>query len=792
MEDLQKTDQELHTQNLRELIAQYLKYWPWFIVTVIIALSIAFIYLRYTTSVYQTKATILIKDERNSSLSEMAAFQDLGLAGALSQSGFENEIIVLKSKSLIERVVKDLKLNIRYFYEGNIQESELFGNVPINVTPLTSSDSLDISATSFYVLPISEFKFQLWKEDDKEKTEYNFGDRVTLEEGDVMVTPNLGVIATSDKFFSTPIKVVINSIYGTVSSYRNSIQMEQLTPLSSVIQLTMNSPNIRKSEAVLNELIRQYNRDAVEDRNMVSRNTAEFIKGRLEIIYDELDSVEIGKVEFKQTNKLTDIAVEGGIILQNESQYTNRVLDVETQIELVRTMLDYVRNGEKFQLLPTNLGIQKDDVAPAIEAYNQAVLSRSRLLSSSTEKNPAVVELNSQIEVLKASVLEGLQSAKISLEIMKSDLNAQEARIGSKISSIPKKEKIFRGINRQQEIKEALYLYLLQKREENAITMAVTTPKAKVVDYAYSSRTPIAPKRKVVWLSALIAGLAIPFLVIYSRNLLDNKIRDKNFIEKNIKDNSVIGEIPKIDKKGNELVQKNDRSIFAESFRILRTNLQYLFVGTGVEKEKGKSVFVTSSVKGEGKTLISINLALTLANTGAKVVLVGGDIRNPQIQRYIPDAPFKNGIVEYLVHEDTTIQDYLYQSELNENLTMLFSGTIPPNPAELWMQNRSETLFAELRSQFDYVIVDTAPAMLVTDTFLINKYADVTLFVMRAGYTQKNLINFAIDSIKGKKLKNVAFVLNNVEFENLGYGNKYGYYYTNDKQTIWQKLRGRF
>src|SRR5690554_2015594 len=254
MEEIQKSNQESQTPNLRELVVQYVKYWPWFLITVIIALSIAFIYLRYSTSVYQTRATILIKDERNSSLSEMAVFQDLGLAGALSQSGFENELIVLKSKNLIERVVKDLRLNIRYFYEGNIQESELYGNVPITVTLLTSSDSLDVNPTSFYVLPVSDFKYQLWMEDSTDKVEYNFGDRVNLEVSDIMVTPNLSVSTDKDKLYSTPIKVVVNSVYSTVAAYRNSVQMEQLTPLSSVIQLTMNSPSIKKSEAVLNEI----------------------------------------------------------------------------------------------------------------------------------------------------------------------------------------------------------------------------------------------------------------------------------------------------------------------------------------------------------------------------------------------------------------------------------------------------------------------------------------------------------------------------------------------------------
>jgi capsular exopolysaccharide synthesis family protein len=787
MEDFHSTNQESQSQNLREILAQYLRYWPWFIFSVIIALSISFIYLRYTTSVYQTKATILIKDERNSALSEMAAFQDLGLAGSLSPSGFENEIIVLQSKSLIERVVKDLRLNIRYFSEGNIQQTELFGNVPINVTSMTSSDGMNFRGTSFYVLPVSEFKFQFWTEEETSKKEYNFGDTISLPTGDIMITPNLRIKVQKDELYSSPIKVVISSIYSTVASYRNSIKMEQLTPMSSVIQLTMNSANTLKSEAVLNELIKQYNKDAIEDRNLVAKNTAEFINGRLVIISEELDSVETGKVEFKQSNRLTDIAVESGIFLQSESQYTNSVLEVETQIELVRTMIDYVKNGNEFDLLPSNLGIQKEGAMAAIASYNQAVLARNRLLSSSTEKNPAVVELNNQIMDLKASVIEGLTNAKISLEITKNDLYSREKSLGSKISTIPKKEKIFRGIMRQQEIKEALYLYLLQKREENAISMAVTTPKAKVVDYGYSSIDPIFPKRNVVRLGAIIAGLLIPFLIIYGRSLLDNKIRDKHFIERKTEDTSVIGEIPKVSE--NVLVQKNDRSVFAESFRILRTNLQYLFVANGTKTETGKSIFITSSVKGEGKTLISINLALTIANTGAKVILVGGDIRNPQLHRYIPQAPYKRGVVEYLIHEDTTIQDYIYESDLHENLTMMFSGTVPPNPAELWLHDRAEVLFSELRNQFDFVIVDTAPAMMVTDTFLINKYADVTLFVMRAGYTQKNLINFAMDSIKTKRLKNVAFVLNNVNHENLGYGNKYGYYYTDDPRTKWDKIK---
>src|SRR5690554_4651244 len=335
-------------------------------------------------------------------------------------------------------------------------------------------------------------------------------------------------------------------------------------------------------------------------------------------------------------------------------------------------MISYVKNAEESDLLPANLGINNNGASSAIATYNQSVLERDRLLGSSTEKNPAVVNLNDQIRRLKLTVLENLNNAKVSLEIQKNDLNAQEAILDSKISSIPSKEKLFRGINRQQEIKETLYLYLLQKREENAISMAVTTPKAKVVDYAYSSMNPVSPRKDIILLAAFVVGLVIPFSVIYTRNILDNKIHDKAYIEQKIKATSVMGEIPKLEKKDSELVEKNDRSIFAESFRILRTNLQYLFTNISLPEGIGKTIFVTSTIKGEGKTLVSFNLALTLANTGAKVILVGADIRNPQLQRYTPNAPYKKGVVEYLVHKDSNVNDYISKFELNDNLDLLF------------------------------------------------------------------------------------------------------------------------
>ncbi len=799
MEELHIKNAEAQEPSLREQLEQYLKYWPWFVIGVMLSVTISLLYLRYATPIYQSVATILIKDEKNSALSELAAFQDLGLTGSLNQSGFENEILILKSKSLTDRVVQKLNLQVSYYSEGSIKNSELFNNVPFRVTVVTPSDSIMFPINPFFVTVQSDKKFKLWEEDSGIELEQSFGDIVTLPFGNILITSNSDFtgdsIKDSGSSLSMPIKVVINSVSATRAYYRQLIQIEQLNEFSSVIQLSLNASNSNKAEAILNELIAQYNQDAMEDRNMVSKNTAEFINNRLAIITKELDSVETGKVEFKQKSNLTDIAIEGQLFLENESDINKRLLNIEMQLELIRTMITYVQNGGEYDLLPTNVGIQKEGVASSVDSYNQLILERNRLLSSSTSKNPIILRLNDQINALKATVLESLNNAKTSLDISLKDLKSQEMMMNSKLSSIPSKEKAFRSITRQQDIKEALYLYLLQKREENAISLAVTTPKAKVVDYAYSSDFPVSPKKKIVLLAAIVIGLLIPFGVIYVRNLLDNKIRNRAYIERHAPNVPLIGEIPKLKKNEIEVVGKNDRSILAESFRILRTNMDYIFVadpGIDESKSEGKTIFVTSTVKGEGKTLVSYNLALTLANSGSKVVLVGGDIRNPKVHRYTDKVSYKKGVVEYLVQDETSINEFLNQSLDNESLKIIFSGTIPPNPAELWMRPRAKSLFTELKSQFDYVIVDTAPCMLVTDTFLISKYADKTLYVMRAGYTEKRLLDFPLDSIKAKKLKNVAFVLNNVSNTNFGYGNKYSYTYGAQEDTFWQKVKKAF
>src|SRR5690554_6842861 len=371
MEDLQNMAPDNQEITLREQMEQYTRNWVWFVLFSIIALLCAFLYLRYATPIYRSTATILIKDEKNSSLSELAAFQDLGLTGSMNQSGFENELLILKSRTLTERVVRELNLDVRYFSEGNIRTSELYGDAPFTVTVVTSRDSLDFTALPFYISVLSDTKFSLWEEDSKNIKEYNFGDRIKLPVGEIVVTPNSEISKGNATDVSHPIKVEINSVSSMGNHYRQAIQVEQLSDVSSVIQLSLNAANSKKAESILNELIRQYNQDAMEDRNMVAENTSEFIQGRLIIITQELDSVETDKVDFKQDHNLTDIAVEGEMFLSSASEFYKRQVDVEMKLELVKTITQYVKEGNDSDLLPTNLGLEMEGIGTSISAYNQ-------------------------------------------------------------------------------------------------------------------------------------------------------------------------------------------------------------------------------------------------------------------------------------------------------------------------------------------------------------------------------------------------------------------------------------
>lgn len=755
--------------------------------SVLICVVLAFLYLRYTTPIYQTKATIIIKDEKKGGImSELSAFEDMGiLSGMGGGNSIENEMGILRSKQLITDVTKKLQLNVRFFAEGDVNTSELYENRPFEIQILQEKEDEFKDGLSFKITQQTRSGLVLENEETQEEVNVKFGEPVSLDFATIVINQIEGRKQVKD-----PIILRFSSVGAVADSYREKVQLNLTDKNSSLIELNLNDPIKKKAQEILDQLILEYNRQAIEDKNLVARNTASFIEDRLDIITGELDSVETGKEEFKESNQLTDIQAESQLFIENASDFNKKRQDVNTQLELSNAMIEYITKDSDSDLLPSNLGISESGVNSVISEYNTLVLERNRILRGSTAKNPVVIDLNTQIEQIKANVLQSLQRMRSNLRIAKNDLDRQAASMGSKIASVPGKEKQYRGIERQQNIKEALYLFLLQKREETSLSLAVTAPKAKIVDRAYSLQEPVSPKRKIIVLAALILGFIIPFLFIYLKYLFNNKIHSQKDMQRAIKAIPLVGEIPKVIKKDEELIIKNDRSVLSEAFRILHTNLQYLLVNAG-ESAGANVLFVTSTVKGEGKTFTAFNLALTLANSGKKVLIMGGDLRNPQLQRYEMDSKDFKGISDYLVDSTLSLNSLIKQSKLHTNLDLLASGSIPPNPSELWRTTKATTLFEDLKSEYDYIVVDTAPVMLVTDTFLINKYADLTLYVVRAGYTEKKLIDFAADAKKDGKLHDVSFVLNDVKLSNFGYGNKYGYAYGVEKQSFWKEFKSK-
>ncbi|MBE9489975.1 MAG: polysaccharide biosynthesis tyrosine autokinase [Bacteroidetes bacterium] len=778
--------------SLKELIQQYTKHWVWFVLAVSIAFVGAYVYLRYTTTSYQSSATVIIKDEKSGGgAAELAAFAEFGkFFSKFGNNKIENELAVFRSRRIIANVIKELNLNIAYASVGTVKSSEMYEYKPFIVQYLSFTDSLRNNPIPVLFLEtLSEIEYKVTNESATINGTYSFGEKVSMPFGDITVLPVLDNLELFNNFIGKSISVIYRPIESVSLAYQKRIKVVNEINNSNVVEIKMNSPVTQKAEDFINELIFQYNKDAINDRNQIATKTSKFIDSRLEIITRELDSVERNKERFKSSNRLTNIEAEAQLILENASEFNKRQLDVATQLELANTMIDYMEKSTSNDLLPANIGLDGEGISENVNNYNLLILQRNKLLKNATAKNPVVINVNNQIEQFRATILSSLKNTSNALKVSMRELNYRESALNARITKVPAQEKVFRDIERQQIVKEQLYLFLLQQREEASISLAVTAPKAKIVDRAFSGKVPIFPNKMLVYLGALLAGLLLPFLIIYISYLLNTKVSSRRDVERVLYNTTMLGEIPKVKNGDKDYIQQNDRSILAESFRILRTNLQYLFIDKLNKTEASKTIFVTSTIKGEGKTLVAFNLALTLALTNKKVVLVGADIRNPQLQRYLPEnLKNKKGITEYIIDDSTTIDSIISSCEYDKNLNIILSGAIPPNPAELLMQKRTKSFFNELKESFDYIIVDTAPSMLVTDTVIINELADITLYIVRAGFTDKKLLEFPKDAIDDGRLSNVALVLNNVDLNNFGYGNKYGYTYSNEKKSFIKRI----
>ena len=754
--------------DIKAEIQRYLRYWPWFVLGVFLTLTAAVLYLKYTSKVYQTQAKVKILDE-----SEGLELPTSAFIFNRSNINLENEIEIMTSYLILEQVARDLNLNASFFEEGNIQTSQL-ASLPFDYQQIVKADS--IAQAVSYKVYVEADGFEIENQETDETL--TFPEHNTYLKAHKLPFQLRLNAQTRESNLGKTFVIYLEPLKETAMKLKEAVEVETIGDQSDILRLSIKGESPKRSETILNKLIEVFNQDGIEDRQLVSKRTLEFIDERFVFLAQELDSIELDRQEFKQDNNLVDLTVDAELGIEQRSQSDAQVFEMENQLALAKILQEALSAQETAELLPANIGIENNGINTLIEDYNSIVLNLTKLLESSGANNPTVVSLRTQLSSVRNNITSSVKAYIAQLELSRQQIQKRNQRFVGQVAQLPEKEKLLRAIERQQKIKESLYLLLLQKREEAAINLAITEPSVKVVEYALTGSEPIAPKSKIVLFAALLLGLLMPFGILYLRFMLDTKVHQKSDITEVNPNTPIIAEIPDMKKQEGKLFNNpNDRSVLAESFRILAANLNYSL--PVLENGSGHVVYCTSTIKGEGKTFTSVNLSLALSSMNKKVLLIGADLRNPQIHSLLKMDKNQKGLSNYL-HNPKLQWDELCLKvfEHHPNHRLMLSGDLPPNPPNLLTNGRFETLLEEAKQQYDYVVVDTAPTILVTDTTLIAPWADATLYMVRADQTEKDLLQFSKDLAETKKLKNMLYVLNGVGASKAyGYGYNYGYSY---------------
>ena len=763
--------------DIKAILFKYIIRWPWFIASIIICIACAWIYLKQSTPIYNITASVIIKDEKKGGTmgNEFSGLEDLGLLNP--SKNIDNEIEILQSKSSIKDVVNELGLYINYWGNKGFKTTDLYGASPILVhysfkdaETLNAPIQLTINYQKNGNLNVNMITD---KGNDNEKkinkTFTEFPAVLSSEKGVITFIENQQVPIVED----VNLDITISHPLAIAKGYRSALSIEPTSKTTSVATISIKNTNKKRGEDFINKLVEMYNRDANDDKNEVAQNTAHFIDERISVINQELGTTEQELENFKRESGLTDLSSDAQLAVAEKSAYEKLCVENGTQLNLIQYLSDYLKKPENANTtLPVNVGLNDKSLTEQISQYNALILERNRLRRTSSDSNPVVRRLDSNIDDMHASLLTTINSVYKGLLITKADLDRQAGKYAGQISNAPAQERRFVSIQRQQEIKAGLYLMLLQKREENNIALAATANNAKIIDDALADDVPISPNKKIIYLAALVLGFGIPVAVIYILSLLSYRIEGHSDVER-LTRVPVIGDVPlnDSDEKYAIAVRENDNDIMAETFRSLRTNL--LFMLGDPDK---KVILVTSTTSGEGKTFIASNLAVSLALLGKKVVIVGLDIRKPGLNKVFHISHKERGITQYLVApQSTDLRSMIQSSDLSANLHILPGGTIPPNPTELLARKSLDDAIELLKKDYDYIVLDTAPIGMVTDTQLIARVADISVYVCRADYTHKNDYQLINELYANKRLPGLCTVINGLDMKKKKYGYYYGY-----------------
>ena len=770
--------------NLYAILSNYLVYWLWFLISIGLCLAGTYVYWRYQTPVYNIRSAVLIKEQDNTQKTgnnALTAVTDLGFMSMTNN--FDNELQILKSQTMVKKVVSDLELYITHHEERSFGYSlPLYQNIPVKVYMNPEEANLLENGVTVRMeyrpnVPL-EVEVEYTHQGEKKTVRQRFPNlpaAIPAEIGVITLTPGTGDImnrpASLTAHITTPDECA--------STYCSNMTVEPVSKTTTIAQINVKNTIKKRGIDFILQLVKIYNSEANEEKNEVAQKTAEFIEERIAIINKELGNTEETLAHFKQRSRLTDLTSDAQMALQETSKYEQQLTENATQISLIQDLANYIQNPENAEeVIPANVGIQDPNLANVINQYNTMIAERKRLLHTSSASNPAVINLTMGLNAMRSTVQTTVSSVLRGLRITEKNLLREAQKHEGRISNAPTQEKEYMNIARQQEIKASLYTMLLQKREENAITLASTASNGRIIENPLAGKVPVSPPTRMYFLTALLVGVVLPVVFLFINDQLSYKIENRKDIER-MTDVPILAEIPKADLsqaiKGSIVIHENQNNLMEEVFRSFRTNLLFML------EPNEKVIMITSSQPSEGKSFVAGNLAVSLAYLGKRVVIVGLDIRQTGMDKVFELDGKLLGISDYLSHpEETNLKDLILPSGLSPKLDILPRGSIPPNPTELVARNTLDKAIEQLKEEYELIVLDTAPIGMVTDTTLISRVADLCVYVCRADYTSKEVFSYINELEENTDMK-LATMLNSINLgkrkNQLKYGYKYRYGY---------------